>query len=258
VVVENRPGAGGYTGTDSVARAEPDGYTILLTGNGITSYPIFLKDNRIDPLKSLAPLSLAMETPWIIVTNSTVPARNLAEYIAHARANPGRLNFAVVTNTNQQLDTARFFRLAGIEVTLVNYQGSAPVYTALLAGEVQGYFGAYSQIAPHARTGKLTPLAVFAPQRISQMPSLPTARESGIDQDASAWFGFYAPAGTAPSIVAKLAAEAGAAVRGDLAPRIRELGNEPVGSTPERLAAVMAKELAVYTEIAKALGVKPQ
>lgn len=257
VVVENRPGAGGYTGTDAVVRAEPDGYTFLLTGNGITSYPVFLKDNRIDPLKSLAPLSLAMETAWILVTTPGVPAKTLGEYVAYAKANPGKLNFAIVTNSNQQLDTARFFRMTGAEVTYVNYNGTAPVYTALLAGEVQGYFGAYSQIAPQAKAGKLVPLAVFAPQRLSLMPTLPTAREAGVDLDASAWFGFFAPNGTPAAIQARLASEVGSAVRNDLAARIRELGNEPVGSTPERLAAVIAKESAAYAEVARALGVKP-
>lgn len=258
VVVENRPGAGGYTGTEAVVRAEPDGYTFLLTGNGITSYPVFLKDNRIDPMKSLAPLSLAMETPWILVTTPGVSAKTLGEYVAYARANPGKLNFAIVTNSNQQLDTARFFRLAGAQVTYVNYNGTAPVYTALLAGEVQGYFGAYSQIAPQAKAGKLVPLAVFAPQRLALMPTLPTARESGVDLEASAWFGFFAPSATPAAVNARLSSEIGTAIRTDLAARIRELGNEPVGSTPERLAAVIAKEAAAYAEIAKALGVKPQ
>jgi len=258
VVIENRPGAGGYTGTDAVVRAEADGYTLLLTGNGITSYPIFLKDNKIDPLKSLAPLSLAMETPWILVTTPSVPAKTLAEYVAYAKANPGKLNFAVVTNSNQQLDTARFFRQTGVNVTYINYNGTAPVYTALLAGEVQGYFGAYSQIAPQAKAGKLVPLAVFTSQRLALMPALPTAKESGVDLEASAWFGFFAPAGTPAQATSRLSSEIGTSIRTDLAPRIRELGNQPVGSTPEQLAAVMAKEIAAYAEVAKALGVKAQ
>jgi tripartite-type tricarboxylate transporter receptor subunit TctC len=257
VVVENRTGAGSYTGSEFVSRAEPDGYTLLLSGNTMASYPVFLKDNRIDPVRSFAPLSLAMEAPWIIVAPATVPARTLRDYLAYARANPRKLNFAIVTNSNQQLDTMRFLKQAGVEVTLINYAGSAPVYVALLANEVQGYFGAYSAIAPHAKAGKLVPLAVAGSQRVSLMPEVPTAREAGLDFEAATWFGFYAPAGTPAPVVAKLAEAIAVPVKVDLAPKIRELGWEPVGSAPEVLARLMAKEAAVYLEMANAVGIQP-
>jgi len=259
MVVENRVGAGGFIGSDVVAKAEPDGYTLLLGSNSLVGYPIFLKDAaKLDPVKAFTPLSLLTELPWIIVVNSSVPAKSLADFVSYVKANPKKLNFAVVSNSAQQLDMMRFIKMAGLDVVLINYNGTAPVYAALLANDVQAYFGAWAAIGPHAKPGRLTPLAVTSARRTEQAPAIPTAREAGMNFEASTWFALLGPAGMSPARSGRLAGETAAAIREDLAARIREIGHEVVGSTPEVLAQVIARDQALYKGIADSIGVKQE
>jgi len=246
LVIDNRPGAGGVLGAELAAKAAPDGYTLFLGGVGSHAVnPNLIEKLPYDPIKDFAPVILLAQAPLILVVHPTVPARTFAEFVAYARNNPGKLNFASNGNgTSSQLAAVMFDSMAGAEMVHVPYKGLAPALTDLLSGQVQLMFSSVVAILPHIKSGKLRALAVTGAGRLPSLPEVPTIAESGFPgYEASSWYGILAPAGTPRDIVTKLNAELSKALA---QPEVRNSlladGAEPVGGTPENFAAYIRSE----------------
>jgi len=246
VVVDNRPGAGGVVGAELAAKSAPDGYTLFLGGVGSHAINPNLNEKLpYDPIRDFAPVELLAQAPLILVVHPSVPARDVAEFIAYARAHPGRLNFASNGNgSSSQLAAVMFDSMAGVDMVHVPYKGLSPALTDLLSGQVQLMFSSVVAILPHIKAGKLRALAVTGATRLASMPDLPTIAESGLPgYEASSWYGILAPAGTPREIVAKLNAELSKALE---QPEVRASliaeGAEPAGGPPERFAAHIRTE----------------
>jgi tripartite-type tricarboxylate transporter receptor subunit TctC len=246
VVIDNRPGAGGVVGAELAAKAAADGYTLFLGGVGSHAInPNLHQKLPYDPIKDFAPVELLAQAPLVLVVHPSVPARNIAEFVAYARAHPGKLNFASNGNgSSSQLAAVMFDSMAGVDMVHVPYKGLSPALTDLLAGEVQLMFSSVVAILPHIKAGKVRALAVTGAKRMPSLPELPTIAESGFPgYEASSWYGILAPAGTPREIVAKLNAELSRALE---QPEVRASllaeGAEPAGGSPERFAAHIRSE----------------
>jgi len=260
VVVDNRPGAGGSVGAELAAKAPPDGYTLFLAGVGSHAVnPNVHARLPYDPVKDFTPITLVASAPSVLVVNPGVPARNVAELTAYARANPGRLNYASNGNGSAaQLAAAMYAAMAHVKMVHVPYKGIAPAMTDLLGGEVQLMFGTVVALVPHIQAGKLRPLAVTSRKRSALLPDVPTLAESGFpDYQAGSWYGVLTPAGTPRPIVERLN---GAIVRAlkqpEVAKRLAAEGAEVIGSTPEEFAAHIKAELARVGEVVRAAGIR--
>lgn len=205
-IVENKPGASGMIAADYVARSRPDGLTLFLGSNSNLVYNVSLYAKMpYDPFKDFVPVSHVGHLPVILIARANAPFRNIAEYVAYARANPGKINRASVgAGTITNLGMFMLDRAAGISTTHVPYNGDAAIIQALLSDQVDVYMGSTTQALPLIQSGKLRPLAVFDRSRLQQLPDVPTLKESGLDVEALAWFGLVAPAGTPPAIVDRI------------------------------------------------------
>ena len=246
LVIDNRPGAGGVVGAELAAKSPPDGYTLFLGGVGSHAVnPNLIEKLPYDPIRDFSPVILLAREPLFLVAHPSVPARTFAEFVAYARKNPGRLNFASNGNgSSAQLAAVMFDSMAGAEMVHVPYKGLAPALTDLLSGQVQVMFSSPVAILPHIKAGKLRALAVTGEKRMASMPEVPTVAESGFPgYEASSWYGILAPAGTSREIVARLNAEFLKALE---QPEVRNSlladGAEPVGDTPEQFAAYIRSE----------------
>jgi tripartite-type tricarboxylate transporter receptor subunit TctC len=240
VIVDNRPGAGGVLGADLAAKSAPDGYTLFLGGVGSHAInPNLIEKLPYDPIKDFAPVELLASAPLVLVVHPSVPARNIAEFIAYARKNPGKLNFASNGNgSSSQLAAVMFDSMAGVDMVHVPYKGLAPALADLLSGQVQLMFSSVVAILPHIKAGRLRGLAVTGARRLASMPELPTIAESGFPgYEASSWYGILAPAGTPRGIVMKLNAELAKALeQAEVRNSLLAEGAEPAGGSPERFA----------------------
>lgn len=257
VVIDNRPGAGGIVGAEAAARAPADGYTVFLGGVGSHAINPNLHANlSYDPVKDFAPVSLIASAPLILVVHPSVPARNVRELIALAKARPGTLNYASNGNgSSSHLAAVMFASMTGIDMVHVPYKGLSPALSDLLSGQVQVMFSSVVAIVPHIKAGTLRPLAVSSRERLSLLPDLPTVAESGVPgYQSSSWYGILAPAGTPPAIVGRLNA---ALVKVVAQPDVREAlareGADPVGSSPQAFGAfIVAEKQRLGEVIAKA------
>jgi tripartite-type tricarboxylate transporter receptor subunit TctC len=260
VLVDNRAGAGGNVGADAVAKAAPDGYTLLLTTPGLAIARSIYRKLPFDPASDFAPVSQLTSTYLILVVNEKVPAHSVAELIALAKAQPARLNYGSSgSGATIHLATELFRISSGINIVHVPYKGEAPAYTALLANEVQLTVGPVSGLLPHIKAGRLRALGVSSSTRAPAMPEVPTIAEAGVPgYEFSSWFGLFAPAGTPHEVITRLQAEAAKAMaQPEVRDRLPAMGNEAVSSTPEQFSAKYQSDIAKYAAVVKAAGIAP-
>lgn len=260
VVVENRPGAGGVVGSDYVAKAAPDGYTLIMGNAGSHGINAAVYSKLpYDIQKDFAPVSQVAVAPNVMVINPSVPANTVAEFIAYAKANPGKLSYASGGNgSSAHMSMELFKSMSGIDIQHVPYKGSSPALTDVVSGQVVAFIGNMPPTVPLIKAGKLKALAVTTRSRSALMPELPTISEAGLPgYETVAWFGVLAPAGTPPEVVNKLSAEIGKIAK---SPEIREklvaMGAEPVGSTPEEFKAVIDRDIAKWKPLAQKVNIK--
>jgi tripartite-type tricarboxylate transporter receptor subunit TctC len=259
VVIENRPGAGGAIGTKSVANAEPDGATLLIgTSATLGVVPALMKNPGYDPIKSFAPVAKVADSTLVLVVPATFPANSVQEFVAYAKANPGRLSFASAGVGNQTQLLAELFKSkAGLDIVHVPYKSGAEMVTAILGEQVQMAFPDVSILIPLIREGKLKALAVTSASRHPQLPDVPTMIESGIpDYIMTFWSGVVAPAGVPADIVNRLNTAindglTSASVRENLA----KVGSQASPGTPQEFADFIAAETKKWSAVAKMAGI---
>jgi tripartite-type tricarboxylate transporter receptor subunit TctC len=260
VYVENRGGAGGIIGTELGARAAPDGYTLTVgSSGGFAITPHLNPKLPYDPVRDFAPVGLFTRLTFVLDVHPSVPATSVKALVALARRQPGRLNFGSSgAGATAHLATEHFMSLTRTQMTHVPYKGAAPAMTGLVSGEVDVLFDSMPTTLPHARSGRLRPLAVTTAQRSAQMPQVPTLDEAGVKgYELASWFGIFAPAGTPRAIVERLNAAINTATgRAELKQRLSSQGAEPLSGTPEELAAYLKRELEKYGKIVRESGVK--
>jgi tripartite-type tricarboxylate transporter receptor subunit TctC len=259
VVIENRPGAGGAIGSKSVANADPDGYTLLIgTSATLGVVPALMKNPGYDPIKSFAPVAKVADSTLVLVAPAKFPAASVAQFIAYAKTNPGKLSYASAGVGNQTQLLAELFKSkAGIDVVHVPYKSGAEMVTAILGEQVQMAFPDISILVPLIREGKLKALAVTSAQRHPQLPDVPTMIESGVpDYVMTFWSGVVAPSGTSADIVGKLNAAINAGLR---SPAIRDnlakVGAQADPGSPRDFAAFIAAEATKWSAVAKMSGI---
>jgi tripartite-type tricarboxylate transporter receptor subunit TctC len=262
VLIENVAGAGGNMATDRVAKAAPDGYTLLLgtTGPFIVHSSLYAK-LPFDPVKDFAPITQLCFTPNIFVVHNDVPAKSVKELVALARAQPGQLTFASAgVGTTQHLAGELFKTMAGLDIQHVPYRGIAAVMPDLLGGRVTMVFSSPTTALPLVREGRIRALAVTSLKRAAAAPELPTMDEAGFPGfDATAWFALVAPAGTPSPIIDKLQREAARILAlPDVRKKLDELGMVPIGNTPAEFAAAMKAEIPQWEKLIKAAGIKAE
>jgi tripartite-type tricarboxylate transporter receptor subunit TctC len=262
VIIDNRPGAGGTVGAEITAKAPPDGYTIVMGsfGNVIVANSLY-KRLSYEPLKDLAPVVLVALPPGILVANPAVPAKNVKELIAYAKANPGKLNYGSPgTGAWNHLFVELLKKQAGIDIVHVPYKGIAPAVTDLLAGQVQLAMAAFPAAMPHVRSNRLRALAVTSAQRSGIAPDVPTIAESGVPGfDAAGWFAVLAPAGTPASVITKLNAEINRILAlPEVKASLAADGAEPAGGTPGQAAQSARDGIRKWSELIRSLELKAE
>jgi tripartite-type tricarboxylate transporter receptor subunit TctC len=259
VVVENKAGGGSNIGSDAVAKAAPDGYTLLLgTIANATNMSIYT-NLTYDTLRDFAPVTQTMSAPSVLVVTPSLPAGNLKELIALARAQPGKLSFASSGAGGSPHLAGELLKLrAGIDIIHVPYKGAAPALVDVMSGVVSMGFKTALSAIPHMQTGKLKPIAVASSKRLAAIPNVPTMAEAGLpDFEVSSWNGILAPAKTPPAIVAKLHGElVRILASADVKEKFAAQAAEAVGSTPEQFRAYIKSEIDKWAQVVKASGAK--
>ena len=261
VVIENRTGAGGNIGVEAVAKAPPDGYTVLLGGSYVTIAPSLYVKPPFDPVRDFAPISLIVSNQYVLVVHPSVPARNVKELIRIAKAQPGKLNYASTgPGSPPRLAGELFKTMAGIDMVNITYKGATPALIDMIGGHIDVYFGGISGTLPPIASNKVRPLAVTSNRRSSQLPEVPTVAEAALPGfDITTWFGLLAPAGTPRDIVQKLnGVIVGIVAEPELRNYLVGQGVDPVTNTPEQFAAYIRGEVPKFAKIVKAAGIKPE
>jgi tripartite-type tricarboxylate transporter receptor subunit TctC len=259
VVVENRPGAGGNIGTDSVAKSAPDGYTLVSVGPGALIINPLIGKVPYDTMRDFAPVTIMAVAPNALVAHPSFPAKTVAELIALAKQKPGAINYASGGNgSTPHLAAALFAVMAGVKMTHVPYKGTGPATADLIGGQVQIAFLGIPTVLPHIRSGKLRVLATTGKRRSPELPDVPTVDEAGVaGYELSPWYGLLAPAGTPGAVVTRLANEVTTIVRD---PAMREQlsaqGAEAAGRTPEEFARTLRAETATWTKVVRDAGIR--
>ncbi len=259
VVIENRPGAGGLIGSDFVAKAPPDGHTMLIVSMGHAVNPSLYPKMSFDPVKDFEPVSLLAIVPNILVLSPSFKASSVQEVINAAKAQPGKITYASAGNgTSIHLAAEMFASIAGVELVHVPYKGSGPALTDLLGGQVDLMFDSITSAGPHVRSGKLHALAVTTAKRSQAFPKVPTIAEAGLKgYEVSPWFAVFVPAKTPRAIVQRLNQELNQGMKDpEVQTRFASIGAETVGTTPEELADYLKRETARWAVIVKERNIK--
>jgi tripartite-type tricarboxylate transporter receptor subunit TctC len=259
VIIDNRPGAGSTIGTKAVANADADGYTLLFGSSGsLAVAPALYSSFDVDPRKAFAPVATVALLPHVFVVAPSVPARTVKEFVAHAKANPGKLNYGAGLGTPPHLLSTLFKAKAGIDIVYVPYRGSAASITDLLGGQTQMTIDGLTGLYPLIREGKVRPLAVARPERWPQLPDVPTMVESGFpDFVIDAWTGVVAPAGTPGEIIAKLNAAINAGLgSAEAKENLARFSAIAKVGTPQDFAAFLADEMPKWADIVKLAGAR--
>lgn len=261
IIIENRPAASGIVGTDTVAKAAPDGYTLLLVASSHTVIPATTARLPYDAERDLAPIGIIGKNPLLFVVNAGLPAKTLGEFVALAKTSPARLNYATPGAASQaMLVTELFSQRAGITMQHIPYRGSAPAVMATVAGETQ--FTVVSPVTslPQIQAGKVRAIAAGTLVRDEQFPNLPTVAEQGFANfEAIQWEGLLTTAGTPPHVIERLNGELNRALHSaDLVAKLAELGVSPAGGSPEEFRELIAREIRNWTEIARAANIKAE
>jgi tripartite-type tricarboxylate transporter receptor subunit TctC len=259
--VENRPGAGNMIGIESVARAAPDGYTYLMTASTISLNSVLYKKISYDPIKDFAPITLAATAANILIINPSVPAKNLAEFIALAKKQPGRFTYGTPgIGTSPHMSMELFKSMAGIDLQHIPYRGTVPALTDVMSGQITGMFSNALSAKPQIEAGKVRALGASTPKRSGTLPDVPTIAEAGVPgYEATQWYGFLAPTGTQAAIIAQIYAEATKALNSaEMREKLAHDGAEPSPSTPEAFAVHIRNEIEKWRKVAKAAGIEPQ
>ena len=261
IVIENRGGAGGSVGTEAVAKAAPDGYTVLFTLSSHTINPAIFPKLGYDTVKDFEPVGLVASLPQILVTQAGFPANNVAELTALARARPGTLSFASVGNGSPghlagELQALR----TGVKLTHIPYRGGGPAVTDVMGGQVPTLWVSIPAAAPFVKAGKLKALAVSTTQRSAAFPEVPTMQEAGVpDFDVDSWYAMFVPARTPKAIIERLNKALNSVLAdADIRDKLLAQGAEGVGGTPEALGAVVAAELPRWAKLAKDANIKAE
>ena len=257
VLIDNRPGAGGAIAFDMAARAEPNGYTLLLGSTNFTVLPDITKVNY-DPIRDFVPVSLLAKSMNILLVHPSVPAKSAQALIALAKANPGKLNYGSAIATSVHLAAELFKASAGVNIVLVSYKGMGPALLDVVAGNVDVAFANPAASYSYVRSGRLRALAVTGEKRSSMLPDVPTIAEAAIPRfEASTWWGILAPAGTPAALVSEVNATLARAFgQRELAERIAALGAEPVGGEPKRLADHLNSEIPKWRQVIRAANIR--
>ena len=260
VVVYNRGGAGGSIGMDEVAKAPPDGYTLLLAHSGLTYVPGFYRNPPFDPAKDFDGIVIAVSGIYVLAVNLDLPVRSVAELIAYAKANPGKLSYGSAGVGSSLHLAGEFLKHdTGIDIVHVPYKGPAEAAADMIGGRIQMMFGPSVTILPLAQAGKLRALAVTSARRSSLAPELPAMAETLPGFEVVGWYGLAAPAGTPKQIVARLNAETNRVLQSpDFNAEVRKLGYETIGGTPDEAAARIKSDVVRWTKIIHGAGIEPQ
>ncbi|MEI6302608.1 MAG: tripartite tricarboxylate transporter substrate binding protein [Betaproteobacteria bacterium] len=261
VVIENVVGASGNIGTDRVAKALPDGYTLLFNTIGPIAVNVTLFGDKLpyDPVKDLAPVSLVIKMPNLLTVNPKLPVRNLAELIAMAKKEPGKLRYGTAgAGTTQHLSGELLNTLADINLVGIPYKSSAQMTTEAIGGQIEVLFHNAPVLLPHIKAGTLRPIAITSTKRSASAPDVPTMSEAGVSGfEVTAWFGFMAPAATSPALIRKISADVVRIVATpEIQERILSQASEPVGSSPEEYAAFIKSEIAKWRDVIRQANIK--
>ena len=261
VYVENKPGGAGVTAMQDVAKAAPDGHTLILTHVGTLAVnPYMLKSQPYDVNKDFVPVTLLAKVPNVFVIHPDVPAKNFKEFVEYAKANPGKLNYGSAGNASAGHLAMEYLKLVtGMYITHIPYRGTGPQLTDLLAGRTQASSAGMPALGAHIRSGKLRAIAVGTQQRIAAMPDVPTVAELGFkDFETSQWYGIHVPAGTPPEIVKRLQEESLKALKSSAVTERFATDNAVGGGGPaSEYAAFIKNEQRIWSDIVKRAGIKP-
>jgi tripartite-type tricarboxylate transporter receptor subunit TctC len=260
VIVENRPGGSAIIGVTALKQAAPDGYTIGILVSANAAQPWLIKDIPFDIRKDFVPLTLLYSGPLVLTVTQSFPAKNLAELVAYAKANPGKLNYGSLgIGTTTHLAAELLKQVAGIDGTNVSYKGSADIHNAVAAGDVQMSFDNYVSPRPLVDAGRLRPIATTSLTRMPALPNVPTLAETYPGVEMAFWTGFAAPPGTPPAIVERLTAELRAVLQSpDLKRRMAETGSEIGGTTPAEFARRIETDYEKFGKLIRGAGIKPE
>jgi tripartite-type tricarboxylate transporter receptor subunit TctC len=259
-IIENRPGAAGNIGTDVVVHTPPDGYTILLVAAANAINATLYEKLNFNFIRDIVPVASIVRTPHVMVVNPSVPAKTVPEFIAYARANPGKLNFGSAGNGSSIHMAGELFKImTGVNMVHVPYRGGAPAITDLLGGQIQVIFDTTPNSMAHIKAGRLRALAVTAATRSEALPDIPTVRESVPDYEVNSWWGIGVPKGTPIEIVDKLntAINAGLADP-EIRARLAELGGVPIAGSPSDFGKLIADETKKWAKVVKFSGATPE
>ncbi len=260
VVVENRPGAGGNIAAEAVAKAPPDGNTLLMSFTSHAINASLYPSLPFDPEKDFTPLTMVSASPSMLVANPSLPANNVKELIALAKARPGQLNFAIgAVGSSLHLAGDAFKMASGAYIVNIPYRGTAPALQDVLAGQVEMMFAAVGNAQAQVRAGKLKALGVTSPKRLPAFPDVPAIAETLPGYESSAWFGLFGPARMAPELARRLSDAARQAITSpEVRKRIELEGATPVGNSPQEFAQFVHLEIARWAKVVKFSGAKPE